>query len=718
MNKYNCILIFLFLMQGFSLVVCMDVPLTGIDKVFLNACKKGTSLEFSLKQNANKYSVDPVTGCTGMHYACQEGHIGIVKKLLQDFDPEIGQKLIYARDAAGLIPLEYAQKNGHLKVVHLVSSYIFQLIVISDLTYEDFVVVVNNLIARGLNIADPSRDDYVNVLSILYSFATQKSVDKMRFLLSKGACVNVRSAGVDPIFSAVFLDRVSSDERIELISLFLDRGSDINAIDQLGLSLLHAAITLKDLMVVNFLIEKNISLTTKEFSGQTAFHYAVIQEEEGIIKALLNCNVASVICSVAQGGGSPLHLAIINGKTNIVKLIVDKVKELGIDINVVLGSDAHKLLYYAAKHGFSCIVKMLVNAGLNPYTSEKTDIQLPHASYKKNIAVRAAKKNLKNSSRNVPIVDKPVAVSESQSIEPGSDCLEKKVINMHLSNEKKPKKSKKSKKKKNKKNVVVDRASVSLEIADGVESVAEVAHAVEARPDHKNDEKISIPQIVEKESVDVQDSLLMSKDHDLVSVVDTADVPDALSVSELVEPAILNRVSHVVGAHTIFKNKQPKKSTSIINPPRLSLLQERIERPFSYAAAVVKEGVRLAAQSIKFTDEKGRATDLHMPSGLMLSDIATLQGYTQSRHVKQKSENTSDLFHAISPDQKRLVLKYGELFDVREEGKVLCYRAMTTKEAKGKVYNGYTEIFINTEKNEIVHAFFNKNKRHTAIDFS
>ncbi len=637
----------------------MDAPLTKYDQIFLNACRNGKPIDFVLSLGANICAVDPKNGFTGLHYASDGGHIETVKHLLRDQDALTYTRLVNGQCKKGMSPFNYAFKKGYDAIGKMIMDYTLETLIRADMSSANFIPLAQTCIDVGADINANYGCRYFTPLLTMCAFYTEGDIEKIRFLLNAGAQVDLAINGMTPIFMAFACSGAIADaERLELIKLLIDYGADVNATGKNGCNLMHQAIMLDDIGLVNFLIEKEIILGVMDRFGQNEIHYAVMNLNENILKLLLDRDIP-MISAIGEDGVWPLHAAVIRSNENIIKIVLEKMKELSIDINTLLDHEGKSPLHYAAEQGSFERVKALLDAGAKQFLDKNsmTPFQLSYDN--KNEEVWSLLDG-----NSTDFIDH-MRSSIQQKMHNIGIQQEKICINNAKKGKKTEKNNKNNKKRKKKKEIQ--------------------RHETPAQ--HF---EIETTQIIEKKPLDL---------------------------SSLVQPEILDCVcelSNMCITSTAHKNKQDNaietkaKKKSNIN----------LTKPLSYTAAVMKGGFDLGAQTMRFMDAVGRLTELHIPAGSKPRDISFFGRYEKNAHVKRKEANASDLFHATSEEQMKLVLRHGELFDTRENGRIQCYRMLTTKEAIDKTHKGYMEISIDTQKKEIIHAFFNKKKENKTIAFS
>ena len=116
--------------------------------------------------------------------------------------------------------------------------------------------------------------------------ALAADVDAMRLLLKHGADPHISTfAGTTPLMAAAGLNWVdisslgSEDESIEVITTLLERGADINAVNELGETAAHGAAQRGADKIMRFLAEKGARLDVRDKQGRTPMDEAIGQAD-------------------------------------------------------------------------------------------------------------------------------------------------------------------------------------------------------------------------------------------------------------------------------------------------------------------------------------------------------------------------------------------------------------------------------------------------------
>lgn len=121
---------------------------------------------------------------------------------------------------------------------------------------------------------------------------------------------------IDP-FDCVFSNDVAS------LSTYLEHGN-VNVLDNKGLSLLDYAIRLHNNDIFKVLMRNFIDVDLQDKYGNTAYHYAVINNRLTYLKLLLTTNGNAMMPN--NSGQTPLFLACLYGREEMVSLYLEHYK--------------------------------------------------------------------------------------------------------------------------------------------------------------------------------------------------------------------------------------------------------------------------------------------------------------------------------------------------------------------------------------------------------
>ncbi len=128
----------------------------------------------------------------------------------------------------------------------------------------------------------------------------------LKRLIDKGGDVNARNQdGITP------LDFAIAKGDVEFIKLLIDKGGDVNARNQDGITPLHWAIAKGDVEIVRVLLASGADINVTDAEGITPLHWVAYKGYEVIVKALViaganikatDNNGSTVLDYAAQGG--------------------------------------------------------------------------------------------------------------------------------------------------------------------------------------------------------------------------------------------------------------------------------------------------------------------------------------------------------------------------------------------------------------------------------
>ncbi|WP_341747602.1 ankyrin repeat domain-containing protein [Candidatus Tisiphia endosymbiont of Dascillus cervinus] len=162
---------------------------------------------------------------------------------------------------------------------------------------------------------------------------------------------------------------VNQEKTLRITKFLTDRGADINAQNDEGLTPFFMACTHKfNYLASCFVSQFWLDFSIKDFNDQTALHYAALLEDTSILQLILNKGVD--INSRNSGGGTPLYCAVHNNKKPIVEFLLNK----GADVNIPNNDGIH-ILHVAVGINSLELIKLLVKYGdINIRSSNDTKI--------------------------------------------------------------------------------------------------------------------------------------------------------------------------------------------------------------------------------------------------------------------------------------------------------------------------------------------------------
>jgi ankyrin repeat protein/L-ascorbate metabolism protein UlaG (beta-lactamase superfamily) len=252
---------------------------------------------------------------TPLHGAAAAGHLAIVEFLLSkgaDID---------ARNSANQNPLFYAAYNGKADVVSL-------------------------LLDKGADFKETDRYGR----TVLHYPVREGYKDVVEILAGKGMDITAEDGmGISPLRFAV------EGGHAGIMQVFIDsKALDVEG--DTGIKALHLAAQLGQNEIVDLLIARGASITTKNDSGATLLHNAAIGRLLELSRRLIEGGAP--LNERDARGRTPLHYAAKQGSVDIVGLLIKK----GADPNIK-GNDERTALHIAEDWGFKEIIQTLKAGG-------------------------------------------------------------------------------------------------------------------------------------------------------------------------------------------------------------------------------------------------------------------------------------------------------------------------------------------------------------------
>ncbi|MDQ7826207.1 MAG: ankyrin repeat domain-containing protein [Candidatus Eremiobacteraeota bacterium] len=203
------------------------------------------------------------------------------------------------------------------------------------------------------------------VATPLYFAVRSDRPEFVRILLASGADVSIKADnGLVPLHCA---------KSKEVAELLISKGTDINARDKEGWTLLHYAADSGCKEVAEFLISKGVDVNERDDQGVSPLFYAVGSDRREVAELLISKGADTGARD--KKGVTPFHCA---AKKEMAELLISK----GVDIKVKT-DDGWNLLHKAALEGYADVAELLVSKGLDINARDKSGKTALHAAASK-----------------------------------------------------------------------------------------------------------------------------------------------------------------------------------------------------------------------------------------------------------------------------------------------------------------------------------------------
>ena len=238
---------------------------------------------------------------------------------------------------------------------------------------------VKFLIAKG---ADINAGEW----TALHAAVHAQKKDIAELLIAKGADVNAKDGSDStPLYYAIWKD----DK--DLVRLLVDKGADVSFTREKGYPPLHYAVWYEDNQMVVLFVANGAKFDVKDRDGWTAFRYAASQENRGLVEFFVDkgADVSSFHTAACVGdltrvrrfveqgtdvdtkdefGWTPLYWAASTSQEDVAEFLIAK----GADI-AARTEDSSTPLHQAAKAGDRKIVELFITKGADVNAKAKNE---------------------------------------------------------------------------------------------------------------------------------------------------------------------------------------------------------------------------------------------------------------------------------------------------------------------------------------------------------
>ncbi|XP_028406292.1 serine/threonine-protein phosphatase 6 regulatory ankyrin repeat subunit B-like isoform X2 [Dendronephthya gigantea] len=297
----------------------------------------------NLQENSSELSQANANGSTPIMVACKEGKNALVEKLL-----ERGASLSDI-DMDGMTALHYAAVSGSESTVKVLVKQ-----------KSELTLATNNQGRTALHLACTRIAGAVPVVK----FLVKSMGEEAKTTRDKDGNTPLLLA-VETGNQLVVRELLANKSKEQLRVVKADSGD----------SAFHYCARKKDVEMARILIDAGSAINLKNNDGQTAFHIAAYEGDEGMIKLLSTSNKLSADIQ-DNYDRTAVHIAAERGFSDIVEYLVDKVK---VDVNF-RAKTGDTLVHIAAQNGHSDTVLTLLKKGVPLHMPNKSGEVSLHAA--------------------------------------------------------------------------------------------------------------------------------------------------------------------------------------------------------------------------------------------------------------------------------------------------------------------------------------------------
>ncbi|KAH7488964.1 putative ankyrin repeat protein [Phytophthora ramorum] len=188
----------------------------------------------------------------------------------------------------------------------------------------------------------------------------RKAAEKVKSLLNDGTNINaMNEVGITPL-------RLALDSgNTEMAAVLLEHGADMTAGKQDGSSMLHVAVRSGNKEMVQLLLDRGADLSATDGNGSSTLHIAVKSGNVEMVQLLLEKDAD--ITAKEEDGSTVLHVAVSSRNSKMLKLLLDHGAALG-----ARDENNKTALHIAACYRNSTMVKFLLGRGADVAAKDKT----------------------------------------------------------------------------------------------------------------------------------------------------------------------------------------------------------------------------------------------------------------------------------------------------------------------------------------------------------
>ena len=336
--------------------------------------------------------------CEYVHYAAVAGHVGIIRRLLQEGCPvdstnSRGRSLLHTAAFYGSneVAVELIERGANLESGDQCTALHYAAL-------NGHIEIIREILRGGCPIDINDKFGHTPLHVAAANGQTKVVVE----LIANGAAKDISVEGI-----GTPLHLAAESGHFETAKVLLDEECSVLAVDSDGCTALLRAACNGHLNIVTELLRRKCDIDRKDNSGLTALYYAAANGHTEVVVELI-ANGAAKDISV-EGIGTPLHLAAESGHFETAKVLLDEeCSVLAVDsdgctallraacnghLNIVTELLRRKCdidrkdnsgltaLYYAAANGHTEVVVELIANGAEKYLQQHGTPLHPAATF-------------------------------------------------------------------------------------------------------------------------------------------------------------------------------------------------------------------------------------------------------------------------------------------------------------------------------------------------
>ena len=302
-------------------------------------------------------------GTSAIHEAARAGWDDIVVILINaGADP-------FSTDRNGKSPLDYATQNGCDKAVSVLRGWT----IVRD-TYYELSLALFEAIGAGetdvvVRLLEHLDHNTIKDRSAVLISTCAGHLNILELILNQGAdlsCPNLSPSDRIPLHQAI------KHGRADMPKLLLDRGADIQTLDDKKRNALFETLKARNTKGISLLLDRGINFDCRDNEGNTVLHQAAM---DGRVEHARLLNHGDIIPKNAfnNEGLTPLHLAARAEHFEIVYLFL-KNKDIDVNIKATGQAAGWTPLMYAVVARSLVICKILIKYGADVNEKEGKDL--------------------------------------------------------------------------------------------------------------------------------------------------------------------------------------------------------------------------------------------------------------------------------------------------------------------------------------------------------